>query len=104
MNVLKIVAICVTALSTGLAGCAQTPREQRTATGAVVGAAGGALIGQAIGGNAGSTILGAGAGALLGAAVADSTNPSGPPMCRYRDAYGRIFVAECDERYYSGRY
>lgn len=104
VNIPKISAASILAIGISLAGCAQTPQEQRTATGAVLGAAGGALVGQAIGGNAGSTILGAGAGALLGAAVADSTNPRGPQMCRYRDPYGKIYVAECDERYYSGRY
>ncbi|MGQ0685728.1 YMGG-like glycine zipper-containing protein [Bradyrhizobium sp.] len=104
MSILKTAAVGILAISTCLAGCAQTPQEQRTATGAVLGAAGGALVGQAVGGTAGSTLVGAGAGALLGAAVADSTNPRGAPMCRYGDPYGRIYVAECDERYYSGRY
>lgn len=104
MNILKTAAVGIVAISTCLAGCAQTPQEQRTATGAVLGATGGALLGHAIGGSTGSTLVGAGAGALLGAAVADSTNPRGPQMCRYRDPYGRIYVAECDERYYSGRY
>lgn len=99
-------AVFIALLGIALAGCAQTYGEQRTATGAVLGGATGALLGQAIGGNTGSTLLGAGAGALLGAAVADSTNPrpGGPPMCRYRGPDGRIYVAECDERYYRGRY
>ncbi|MDG1898657.1 MAG: glycine zipper domain-containing protein [Phycisphaerales bacterium] len=35
-------------------------------TGALVGAGGGALAGQAIGGNTGSTLIGAGAGAVAG--------------------------------------
>ena len=99
-------AVFIALLGIVLAGCTQTYGEQRTATGAVLGGATGALLGQAIGGNTGSTLLGAGAGALLGAAVADSTNPrpGGPPMCRYRAPDGRIYVAECDERYYRGRY
>jgi hypothetical protein len=25
-------------------------------------------------------------------------------MCRYRAPDGRIYIAECDERYYNGRY
>lgn len=105
MNILKIAAVGLVALSATLAGCAQTPHEQRTLTGAAIGGASGALIGQAIGGNTGSTLLGAGAGALLGAAVADSTAPrGGPDMCRYRAPDGRIYVAECDERYYRGGY
>ncbi len=105
MNILKIAAVGLVAVSATLAGCAQTPHEQRTLTGAAIGGASGALIGQAIGGNTGSTLLGAGAGALLGAAVADSTAPrGGPDMCRYRAPDGRIYVAECDERYYRGGY
>ena len=107
MKILKTTAIVgIMALSASLAGCANNPEQQRAATGAVLGGATGALLGQAIGGNAGSTLLGAGAGALLGAAVADSPNPrpSGPPMCRYRARDGRIYVAECDERYYRGGY
>ena len=34
-----------------LAGCAQTEGQQRATTGALIGGAGGALVGQAIGGN-----------------------------------------------------
>ncbi len=105
MTIAKWTAIGVIALGTALAGCAQTPHEQRTATGAALGAAGGALLGQAIGRNTGSTLLGAGAGALLGAAVANSSAPpGGPDMCRYRAPDGSIYVAECDERYYRGGY
>lgn len=105
MNMMKVAAIGLVALSAALAGCAQTPHEQRTLTGAAIGGASGALIGQAIGGNTGSTLLGAGAGALLGAAVADASAPrGGPEMCRYRAPDGRIYVAECDERYYRGGY
>jgi outer membrane lipoprotein SlyB len=105
MNISRIVTIGMLMIGASLAGCAN-PEQQRTATGAVLGGATGALLGQAIGGNTGSTLIGAGAGALLGAAVADSTNPrpNGPTMCRYRAPDGRIYVAECDERYYRGGY
>ena len=47
-------------------GCSKT--EQ----GAGIGAAIGALAGQAIGGDTGATLIGAGAGALLGGAVGNS--------------------------------
>ena len=106
MSIPKVAAAGILVLAASLAGCAQTPEGQRTATGAALGAAGGALVGQAIGRNTGSTLIGAGAGALLGAAAADATAPprGGPAMCRYRDPYGRVYVAECDERYYSGGY
>jgi outer membrane lipoprotein SlyB len=90
-----------------LSGCAQTESQQRAGTGALVGAAGGALVGQAIGGNTESTLIGAGAGALLGAVVGSSTAPKnrGEEMCRYREyKTGRIFVAPCDDRYYRGDY
>ncbi len=105
MNIARFAALGILVIGAALAGCANQ-EQQRTATGAVLGGATGALLGQAIGGNTGSTLIGAGAGALLGAAVADSTNPrqSGPQMCRYRAPDGRIYVAECDERYYRGRY
>lgn len=105
MKLLRAI-IAAAAVATMLSGCANTPQEQRAATGAVLGGATGALLGNAVGGGVGGTLLGAGAGALLGAAVADSTNPyrNGPPMCRYRAPDGSVYVAECDERYYRGRY
>jgi len=90
-----------------LASCAQTESQQRAGTGALVGAAGGALVGQAIGGNTESTLIGAAGGALLGAVVGSSTAPKerGEEMCRYRDyKTGRIFVAPCDDRYYRRDY
>ena len=50
-----------------LAGCAgMTHTESKTKTGVLVGSAGGAILGQVIGGNTESTILGAGIGAVLG--------------------------------------
>ena len=106
MNIFKFAAMGAVALTLGVAGCSQTPQQQRATTGAALGAAGGALVGQAIGRNTESTLIGAGAGALLGAVVATSggPQPGDRQMCRYRAPDGRIYVAECDERYYSGRY
>jgi hypothetical protein len=98
----SIVAVAVAAFA--LAGCSQTEQQQRTTTGALVGAAGGALVGQAIGRDTKSTVIGAASGALLGAVVgsASSPQPRGEQMCRYRDYNtGRIFVAPCDDRYYN---
>lgn len=43
-----------------------THKESKTKTGVLVGSAGGAILGQAIGGNTESTLLGAGIGAVLG--------------------------------------
>ncbi|MBI4008074.1 MAG: glycine zipper 2TM domain-containing protein [Planctomycetes bacterium] len=48
-------------------GCQGPPSKSTMGTG--IGAAGGALMGQAIGGNTAGTLIGAGAGALLGGAV-----------------------------------
>ncbi len=70
MNISRIATVGILVISVLLAGCAN-PEQQRTATGAALGGATGALLGQAIGGSTRSTLLGA--GALLGAAVADST-------------------------------
>lgn len=69
------------------AGCSTT--EQRAVGGAAVGAGTGALIAAATGNNvAGGALIGGAAGALIGAATT-------PGMCRYRDAYGRIYEARC---------
>jgi hypothetical protein len=105
MTFLKFAAIGAVALTAALAGCSQTPQQQRATTGAAVGGLGGALVGQAIGRNTESTLIGAGAGALLGAVVATSggPQPGDRQMCRYRAPDGSIFVAECDERYYRSR-
>lgn len=106
MNFPRFAAIGMVALVTALAGCSETtsPQQRSAGTGALVGAAGGALVGQALGGNTRSTVAGAGAGALLGAVVGTAAAPRQEQMCRYRDYDGRIYVARCDERYYSGRY
>ncbi len=48
-------------------GCQGPPSKSAMGTG--IGAAGGALMGQAIGGNTAGTLIGAGAGALLGGVV-----------------------------------
>ncbi|RWE09964.1 MAG: glycine zipper 2TM domain-containing protein [Mesorhizobium sp.] len=98
-----IAALLVTA---ALAGCAQTEGQQRATTGALVGGAGGALVGQALGRDTKSTVVGAASGALLGAVVGSATTPQrrGEQLCRYQDRYGRIYTAPCDDRYYSGNY
>ncbi|TJV86453.1 MAG: glycine zipper 2TM domain-containing protein [Mesorhizobium sp.] len=98
-----IAALLVTA---ALAGCAQTEGQQRATTGALVGGAGGALVGQALGRDTKSTAIGAASGALLGAVVGSATTPQrrGEQLCRYQDRYGRIYTAPCDDRYYRGDY
>jgi uncharacterized protein YcfJ len=106
MKIFRTTAIAAALLTAALAGCASTEQEQRAGTGALVGAAGGALVGQALGRNTESTIVGAAGGALLGAAVGTATTPQrrGEELCRYRRYDGRIYTAPCDDRYYSGNY
>lgn len=75
------------------AGCAsQTPEQQRATTGALIGGAGGALVGQAIGRDTTSTLVGAAVGAGAGALIGAATTPG---YCRYRDQYGRVYEARC---------
>lgn len=104
----KLIAAAAVALTMAIAGCqSSTPQQQRAGTGALIGAAGGALAGQALGGDTKSTVVGAAGGALLGAVVGAATTPAGQrdgDMCRYRAPDGSIYVARCDERYYSGNY
>jgi outer membrane lipoprotein SlyB len=103
MNKNRLIAFAALA-AMALAGCAQTESQQRAGTGALIGGAGGALVGQAIGRDTKSTMIGAASGALLGAVVGSSTAPKSRDddrMCRYRDyKTGRVFVAPCDDRYY----
>jgi len=109
MTNFKVAALSALALSMALAGCeTQTEGQQRATTGALIGGAGGALVGQAIGGNTKSTVIGAASGALLGAVVGSATTPQqqggGQQMCRYRDYNtGRVYIAPCDDRYYQGQ-
>ena len=72
------------------AGCSTT--EQRAVGGGAICAGTGALVAAATGssskGIATGALIGGAAGALIGAATT-------PGMCRYRDAYGRIYEARC---------
>jgi hypothetical protein len=105
MNMHKSTVIAVALMTAVLAGCA-SEQEQRAGTGALIGGVGGALVGQALGGDTRSTVVGAGAGALLGAVVGSATTPKrrGEEMCRYQSRNGRIYTAPCDDRYYNGNY
>jgi hypothetical protein len=107
MRTHRTIAIAAALFAVALAGCSQTEGQQRAGTGALLGGAGGALVGQAIGGNTKSTVIGAASGALLGAVVGSATTPQQPrgqEMCRYRANDGRVFTAPCDDRYYNGNY
>ncbi|MGR3310641.1 MAG: glycine zipper domain-containing protein [Candidatus Brocadiales bacterium] len=67
MKKLAILLVGLSLVGWLCSGC-QGPMS-KTGMGAGIGAAGGALMGQAIGGSTGSTLIGAGAGALLGGIV-----------------------------------
>lgn len=85
----KLLLVALAAVS--LAAC--TPREERVATGAGLGAAGGALIGGLAAGTGGGALAGAAIGAVGGAVIADVTRPKtvkkcwwnaqGNKVCRY---------------------
>jgi hypothetical protein len=78
--------LIVVAVAAGVAGCTQTEK------GAAIGGLGGAAIGTAITGDAGGAIVGGVAGATAGALIG---NASEPGKCRYRDRYGRVYIARC---------
>lgn len=62
-----IVSMVILILVVGIFSCAGTTnREKGAKTGVLVGTAGGAILGQVIGGDTESTLLGAGIGALVG--------------------------------------
>jgi len=63
----SILVTVAVAAGLGLSGCGQ-PNLSNTQEKGLIGAAGGALVGQAIGGNTKSTLIGAAAGAVAGAA------------------------------------
>jgi hypothetical protein len=105
MEFRKIIVAAAALVAMALAGCATSEQQQRAGTGALLGA-GAALAGQAIGGNTKSTVVGAAGGALFGAAIGTATTPKrrGEELCRYRAPDGSVYTAPCDERYYSGNY
>ena len=81
------IAAFAAVLALGVAGCTSTQQ------GATVGAVGGALVGQAVGGNTASTLIGAAAGGLAGALIGDAVGR--PGYCRYRNSKGQIYEARC---------
>ena len=74
-------------LALGVAGCTSTQQ------GAVIGGVGGALVGQAVGGNTTSTLIGAAVGTAAGALIGDAVGR--PGYCRYRNSRGRVYEARC---------
>lgn len=82
------------ALLMPLAACSQT--EQ----GATIGGLGGAAIGSAVaapGNRAEGALVGGAVGAVAGALIGRANEPN---QCRFRDRYGRVYVAPCPGGYY----
>jgi osmotically inducible lipoprotein OsmB len=73
------IAIPLTLLALGLAGCGTTPGD-RGLSGAGIGAAGGAVVGAMVGSPLAGAAIGAGAGAAAGAATSPSTIDLGTPV------------------------
>ncbi len=80
-----------------MTGCASTGTS-KTTDGALIGAAGGALVGQAIGRNTGSTLAGAAIGGLAGAAIGN--NEEKKDRRYYRDSRGYTYYIGSDGRRY----
>jgi hypothetical protein len=83
--------LLLTAVVAALGAC--TPREQNTATGALVGAGAGALIGGAATGRAGGALAGAAIGGAGGAIIGSATTPD--RICYGRDEWGRRVRYAC---------
>lgn len=71
-----------------MTGCASTGTTTTT-DGALMGAAGGALVGQAIGGNTRSTLTGAAIGGIAGAAIGNNEEKKNRRY--YRDSRGYTY-------------
>ena len=75
----------ISALCLSLGACA-TARDERMANGAMIGGAGGAIIGGVASGSTEGAIVGGVAGAAIGAVGADITRPRhGQKYCYYSD-------------------
>ncbi len=85
MRKLMSIAAC-TIVAAGLGAC--SPREERVAGGAAIGAVAGGLIGAAAAGHGGGALAGAAIGAVGGAVVADATRPRRECVRLRYDAYG----------------
>lgn len=90
----KAIIVATAACTLLLAGC--TAREERAATGAGIGAVGGAIVGGLATGRAGGALAGGIIGAAGGAIVADVTRPRGRAWCRvWSDRQGRYVRTRC---------
>ena len=95
----RLTAVAVSALlAVSVAGCATSEQNVRGGTGALIGGGLGAIAGQALGHDTKSTVVGAAGGALLGAAIGTVTTPQGGTqnLCRYQRRDGSIYTAPCE--------
>lgn len=90
-----VIALVAVITMLPLVGCTAS-QGQRAATGGVIGAGAGALIGQAVGGNTRSTVIGAAGGAVAGSVAGAATTPPARTVnCRFQRPDGTIYVAPC---------
>lgn len=83
--------VVLMALLLPLGACSQT--EQ----GAAVGGLGGAAVGAAVAGDpVQGAVIGGAVGAVAGALIGRASESG---KCRYRDDYGRVYVARCPRGY-----
>jgi len=97
MKRLHLTLLAAASTAVLMSGCASTGTS-KTTDGALIGAAGGALIGQAIGRNTGSTLAGAAIGGLAGAAIGN--NEEKKDRRYYRDSRGYTYYIGSDGRRY----
>lgn len=84
-------AIVLVALLMALGACSQTEK------GAAVGGLGGAAIGAAVANDpVEGAVVGGAVGAVAGALIGRANEPD---RCRYRDRYGRVYIARCPQGY-----
>jgi len=97
MKSLHIIALTILSTVTiSMTGCAETRAEK----GALIGAGGGALLGQAIGHDTKSTMIGAALGGITGAVIGDYQDKEHPNRKYYRDQYGHTYYIGDDGKAY----
>ena len=83
--------IILAALLIPLGACSQTEK------GAAIGGLGGAAVGAAVAKNpVQGAVVGGAVGAVAGALIGHASESG---QCRYRDRYGRVYVARCPQGY-----
>lgn len=84
-------AITILVLTLALGACSQTEK------GAAIGGLGGAAVGAAVAGDpVEGAVVGGAVGAVAGALIGRASEPD---RCRYRDRYGRVYIARCPQGY-----